>query len=241
MTDSPSPADPTTTTAATATPLAVSPAAKARALLKQPGILLGVAAPFVVYQVATTLGVSDLAALAWGAVFPLAGIAVGLARTRRLDAISAISLISIVVGLVGGLVLHSAEFLLVKDSLVTATIGLAFLGSLLASRPLIFTIGRAQAPERTDVFDRRWAEPAFRHALRSMTAVWGVTLLAEASARISLSLLIPHGVLLLVSPLLAAVFIGPVAIWTMRRRARLRSAAADRRPLSPVSAGPRIG
>jgi len=205
-----------------------SPAARARALLKQPGILLGVVAPFVVYQVATSLGVSDLAALAWGAVFPLAGIAVGLARTRRLDAISAISLASIVIGLGGGLLLHSAEFLLVKDSLVTATIGLAFLGSLLAARPLVFTIGRAQAPERADVFDRRWAEPAFRHALRRMTAVWGTALLAEATARIVLSLLIPHGVLLLVSPLIAAAFLGPVALWTVRRRAHLRSDAADR-------------
>jgi hypothetical protein len=208
----------------TASPLPTSPGAKVRALLSGP-ILLGVVAPFAVYQVATTLGASDLAALAWGAVFPLIGIALGFARTRRLDAISAISLASIVVGLGGGLLLHSAEFLLVKDSLVTGTIGLAFLGSLLGERPLIFTIGRSQAPGRADVFDRRWAEPAFRQALRRMTAVWGITLLVEATARVVLSLLVSPGVLLLVSPLLAAAVIGPVAIWTMRRRAHMRPAA----------------
>jgi hypothetical protein len=204
--------------------LPTSPAAKVRALLSGP-ILFGVVAPFAVYQVATTLGASDLAALAWGAVFPLIGIALGFARTHRLDAISAISLASIVVGLGGGLLLHSAEFLLVKDSLVTGTIGLAFLGSLLGERPLIFTIGRSQAPGRADAFDRRWSEPAFRQALRRMTAVWGVTLLVEATARVVLSLLVSPGVLLLVSPLLAAAVIGPVAIWTMRRRAHMRPAA----------------
>jgi intracellular septation protein A len=209
------------------TPVPSRPAAKVLALLNGP-VLLGVVAPFAVYQVATHLGASDLTALAWGAVFPLVGIAIGFARSRRLDPISAISLASIVVGLGGGLVLHSAEFLLVKDSLVTATIGLAFLGSLLAARPLIFSIGRNQAPERADVFDRRWAEPAFRHALRTMTAVWGTTLLAEATARVVLSLLVPPGVLLLVSPLLAAAVIGPVAIWTMRRRARMRPPAVTR-------------
>ncbi len=208
-----------------ATKLPTSPAAKVRALLSGP-VLLGVVAPFAVYQVATSFGASDLAALAWGAVFPLIGIALGFARTRKLDAISAISLASIVVGLAGGLLLHSAEFLLVKDSLVTGTIGLVFLGSLLAERPLIFTIGRSQAPGRADVFDRRWAEPAFRHALRRMTAIWGITLLAEATARVVLSLLVPPAVLLLVSPLLAAAVIGPVAIWTMRRRAHMRPAAA---------------
>ncbi len=214
------------TTAATPTPTPAGPAAKVRALLNGPGILLGVVAPFVVYQVATGLGASDLAALAWGAVFPLVGIAFGFARTRRIDAISAISLASIIVGLGGGLLLHSAEFLLVKDSLVTATIGLTFLGSLLASRPLIFTIGRAQAPEKAEVFDRRWAEPAFRHALRRMTAVWGTALLVEATVRVVLSLLIPPGALLLASPLLAAAVIGPVAIWTARRRAHMRPAVA---------------
>ncbi|HEY0814436.1 MAG TPA: VC0807 family protein [Pseudonocardia sp.] len=219
-----------TTTAATpaATPIPASPTARARALLKRPGILLGVLAPFAVYQLATGLGASEMAALAWGAVFPLAAIVVGLARTRHLDAVSAISLASIVIGLGGGLVLRSAEFLLIKDSLVTATIGLAFLGSLFAARPMVFTIGRAQAPERADVFDGRWAEPAFRRALRRMTAVWGATLLAEATARIVLALLIPHGVLLLVSPLVAAAFIGPVALWTMRRRAHLRPGADNR-------------
>jgi intracellular septation protein A len=208
-----------------AIPVATRPAAKALALLNGP-VLLGVVAPFAVYQVATRLGASDLTALAWGAVFPLVGIALGFARTRHLDAISAISLASIIVGLGGGLLLHSAEFLLVKDSLVTATVGLTFLGSLLAARPLIFAIGRTQAPE---VFDRRWAEPAFRRALRTMTAVWGTALLVEATARVVLSLLVPPGVLLLVSPLLAAAVIGPVAIWTMRRRAHMRPAAADTR------------
>lgn len=211
----------------TASPTATSTTAvftRVRNHLGGPQILLGVVAPFVVYQVATGLGASELAALAWGAAFPIAGIAVGLARRRRIDVISAISLTSIVVGLAGGLLMHSAQFLLVKDSLVSATIGLAFLGSLLATRPLIFVIGRAQSPERAAVFDARWAEPAFRRALRTMTAVWGTALLAEAVTRVVLSLLIPHAALLLISPLLAAAFLGPVALWTVRRRASLRPA-----------------
>jgi uncharacterized membrane protein len=190
-----------------------------------PEILLGAVAPFVSYQVATWLGASELTALSWGAVFPLAGIALGFVR-RRFDVISATSLAAIVVGLGGALLLHSAQLLLVKDSLVSATIGLAFLGSLLAARPLIFVIARAQSPERAAVFDARWAEPAFRRALRTMSAVWGGVLLAEATTRVVLSLLIPPGALLLVSPLLAAAFLGPVGLWTVRRRRSLKEAAA---------------
>ena len=186
-----------------------------------PEILLGAVAPFVSYQVATWLGASELGALSWGAVFPLAGIALGFAR-RRFDVISATSLAAIVVGLGGALLLHSARFLLVKDSLVSATIGLAFLGSLLAARPLIFVIGRARSPERAAVFDARWADPAFRRALRVMTAVWGGVLLAEAATRVALSLAIAPGALLAVSPLLTLVFLGAVGLWTVRRRRLLK-------------------
>ena len=187
-----------------------------------PEILLGAVAPFVSYQVATWLGASELAALSWGAVFPLAGIALGFARRRRFDVISATSLAAIVVGLGGALLLHSARFLLVKDSLVSATIGLAFLGSLLAARPLIFVIGRSRSPERAAVFDARWADPAFRRALRVMTAVWGGVLLTEAATRVVLSLVIAPGALLAVSPLLTLVFLGSVGLWTVRRRRLLK-------------------
>ena len=186
-----------------------------------PEILLGAVAPFVTYQLATGLGASELSALVWGAVFPLAGIALGFAR-RRFDVISATSLAAIAVGLGGSLLLHSARFLLVKDSLVSATIGLAFLGSLLAARPLIFVIGRAQSPERAAVFDARWADPAFRRALRLMTAVWGGVLLAEAATRIVLALVVAPGVLLAISPLLTLVFLGSVGLWTVRRRRLLK-------------------
>jgi len=196
-----------------------------RRYLASPEILLGAVAPFVVFQVATRLGASELVALAWSAVFPLFGIPFSFARRRRLDVISAISLTSIVVGLAGGLLLHSAQFLLVKDSLVTATIGLAFLGSLLAARPIVFVIGRSQSPERAAVFDTRWGEPAFRRALRTMTAVWGGTLLAEATTRVVLSLLLPPSALLLISPFLAAAFLGAVGLWTAHHRARLRTAS----------------
>ena len=194
--------------------------------LRSPEILLGAVAPFATYQVATWLGASELSALTWGAVFPLAGIALGFARRRRFDVISATSLAAIVVGLGGALVLHSARFLLVKDSLVSATIGLAFLGSLLAARPLVFVIGRARSPERAAVFDARWAEPAFRCELRVMTAVWGGVLLAEAVTRVALSLVIAPAALLAVSPLLTLVFLGSVGLWTVHRRRSLRKEEA---------------
>jgi len=51
--------------------------------LRRPEILLGAVAPFAAYQVATHFGASELAALVWGALFPLAVIAFGLTRRHR--------------------------------------------------------------------------------------------------------------------------------------------------------------
>jgi hypothetical protein len=55
-----------------------------------------------------------------------------------------------------------------------------------------------------------------------MTAVWGGVLLAEAATRVVLSLVIAPGALLAVSPLLTLVFLGSVALWTVRRRRLLK-------------------
>ncbi|MCE0761712.1 hypothetical protein LWC35_02095 [Pseudonocardia kujensis] len=187
----------------------------------RPDLLLGIVAPIAAYWVLTGLGASDLTALTWGALFPLAGVLIGIARGRRVDVLAALSLGAIAVSLTGGLLLHSTTFLLVKESLVTGVIGLAFLGSLLARRPLPVVLLRGR-PGAAEVIETRWADPGFRRALRGITIVWGCALLAEAGLRVVLALLVPPGVLMIASPLLAAAVLGPVALWTARRRSALR-------------------
>jgi len=45
-----------------------------------------------------------------------------------------------------------------------------------------------------------------------------VVLIAEAATRIVLSFVVSPGILLVISPLLAAVAFGPLALWTLRQR-----------------------
>ena len=186
-----------------------------------PTLLLNFAAPVAGYAVLTGRGVSSLDALALVAVFPLVSIVVGVVRRHRLDWIGGMSLASIVIGLVVGLASHDSRVLLVKDSLITGAIGMAFLGSLFAPRPLIFVIGRqftahdATAGRR---FDERWTSSTVRANTRKMTAVWGVALVCEAALRIALSFVLTPGVLLAMSPVLAAAVFGPLAMWSLRMR-----------------------
>ncbi|WP_433505225.1 VC0807 family protein [Pseudonocardia halophobica] len=189
--------------------------------MRRADLLLGIVAPIAAYWVLTALGAPDLTALAWGVLFPLAGVVVGIARERRVDVLAALSLGAIAVSLAGALLLHSATFLLVKESLVTGVIGVGFLGSLLARRPLPVLLLRGR-PGAAEVMEARWVDPGFRRALRGITIVWGCALLAEAGLRVVLALFVPPGVLMVVSPLLAAAVLGPVALWTARRRGALR-------------------
>lgn len=187
-------------------------------------LLVNALAPFATYEILTARGVSELTALAAGALFPLTAVAVSAVRTRRLDPFAAVTLASIAVGLIGGLVFDSPHFLLVKESVITAAIGLAFLGSLAARRPLIFMFARRMVGDPA-AREQRWSQPQGRRRFRIVTLVWGVALVAEAALRIALSFLVAPGVLMLVSPLLAVVTLGSVAAWTLRSRREAVSAA----------------
>jgi hypothetical protein len=206
---------------------AAAPSRSAFARVRGP-LLFNAVAPFATYEILTSRGVSELVALAVGALFPLAAIAVGAARTRRLDPFAAVTLAAIAVGLIGALVFASPRVLLVKDSVITATIGLVFLGSLAARRPLIFVLAR-QIAENTvarAALEQRWTLAQTRRRFRIITLVWGIALVGEAAIRVTLSFLVSPGVLLLLSPLLAVAVFGSIGLWTLR----LRRAASNAQP-----------
>ena len=55
---------------------------------------------------------------------------------------------------------------------------------------------------------------------RAETAIWGLALVGEATIRVGLSYVIPTGVMVAVSPLVAPIVLGPVALWAVRARRR---------------------
>ncbi|AEA28027.1 hypothetical protein Psed_5903 [Pseudonocardia dioxanivorans CB1190] len=197
-----------------------------RRALRSPTILLGVLGPLVSYEVLTTMGVAPLPALAYGTAFPFAGIVIEFVRRRRLDVVNAMSLAAIVVGLAGGLVFDSARFLLIKDSIITATVGLAFLGSVAVGRPLLLLVTRRL---RGPAVDALWAaDHGFRRYLRTLTLVWGAACVLEATLRIGLAWVLEPGTQMVVGTALSLAVFGATAAWTLRRRtARLGAGPAD--------------
>src|SRR5450755_310145 len=77
-----------------------------------PVMAFDVIGPIVVYYVLLSAGLPTVAALILSGVIPAAGIALGVARYRRLDAIGILVLIGIVVGSALGAVSGSAHLVL---------------------------------------------------------------------------------------------------------------------------------
>jgi hypothetical protein len=191
-----------------------------RGILPWRTLVLNIVAPLITYQLATSHGVDQTGALLLAAVFPFATIVIGAIRTRALDPIGALSLVAIVLSVAATLLFSDPRILLAKESLVTAAVGLAFLGSLLAPRPLIFVLGRrfaAADPARLQRFDDLWENPRARANVRLATIVWGVGLLTEAMARAACAVLLPAQVVLAISPLLAIGTLALLGLWTFRR------------------------
>lgn len=189
-----------------------------------PTVLLNVVAPFAAYQVLTAHGVSEVNALSVASVFPLAAVITAAVHSRRLEWIGVLSVASIALGLASALILHDPHVLLVKDSLITGALGLAFLGSLLARWPLTFVFARQFAPGTARELDQRWSSsPGFRARMRRMTVVWGLGMLGEATVRVILAFLICPWHAAGDLPVARCRLLRTLVAWTLYRRRHANS------------------
>jgi intracellular septation protein A len=185
-----------------------------------PSLVINGLFPILLYQFLTGRGVATVPALVAGSVFPLGYGLWDWIRTHHLDIIAALSMAFIVVSAAASLISGSARFTLIKESFFTGIFGLIFLGSLLLARPLMFYVIRRFATggnaEKLLWWDGLWRHPNFRHSMRIMTAIWGLTFVADALIRTVLVFVLSTSVFLVVSQLLfygmfALAFLGTFA------------------------------
>jgi hypothetical protein len=184
-----------------------------------------IAGPLVAYSLLRSAGQSAVTALVLSGAFPALGVAVGLARHRRMDTIAVLVLAGIAVGTILGLLSGDPRLVLVEGSVPTAVFGLIWLASLWSHKPLIYRFALefigADTPKGRD-FESRWRYPGFRHAFRLFTVVWGVAYLAEAAARIVIVETTSTATALTVSKVMPYVVGALLAAWMIGygRRAR---------------------
>ena len=179
------------------------------------------ALPYIVYLVLKGRGVSEVDALAAGAVFPVAFIVVNFVRKRRLDGFGLLILATIAVGVALALSSGDARFALVKESFLTGAFGLFLLASMFGQRPFMFYSGRKFATDGTPAglkaWDGYWVKSAtFRRSNRVMTVVWGVAFLAEAAIRVVAAYTLATSTVVALSAVVPLAVIALLMAWTFR-------------------------
>ncbi len=195
-------------------------------------ILVNFVLPYAIFSYyQPTLG--DVKALIASSVPPIVWSIVELIRKRRIDAISLMVIAGIVLGLLAFIGGGSVKFLQLRENLVTAIIGLLFLGSVVVKRPIIYEFARAgearRSPERAAAFEALRERPGFRQTMVTMTIVWGIGLLLLTAVACVLVYALSIKTYLIVGPIVGNVGFGLLALWTFvyasrRRRLGMRNA-----------------
>jgi hypothetical protein len=177
-------------------------------------VLVDVGIPYAVYLVLGRLGVSPVLALVVAGGVSLVRVAVGYVADRAVSALSVLVLVRFGLGVLLGVLSGDARVVLVKDSLVTASVGLAALVSLFLARPLTYYIRRDFSGDGK-AWDDSWAQSAeFRRMNRLTTAVWTAGLLTESAIRIGLAFWTPLDIATLACPAMGACSILVLIAWT---------------------------
>ena len=188
-------------------------------------ICVNFALPFLVYSAAhARLG--DAGALLVSSAPPLAWSIFEFARHRRIDALSLLVLAGIVLSLIAFIGGGGVRFLQLRERLVTAIIGMAFLTSAAIGKPLIYQLSRARIRRgepggNMSVFESLQAHPVFRRTMMVATVAWGVALVSEAVVCAVLVFVVSIKTYMIASAVIGYSALGLMTAWTfwyVRRR-----------------------
>jgi len=194
-----------------------------------PILLVDIVAPIGILKTLEWSGVPTIWALAAGCVPPALNNLRIWITSRRLDPVGILMVASIVSGTTASLMSGNLFYRVITDTLLNGAWGLAFLGSLLVSRPLIFFIIRpivtGEDASRNEIWNGLWRYGVFRSAMRSITAVWGVVFFVQVLIELGLARVLALDTVVTYSPLMGVGATLALIVFTRQRmrttRARL--------------------
>ena len=196
------------------------------------GLLWDVGLPLVGYYGLHALGASDWVALLVATLAAGVRLVWVAVRARQVTWFAAVMLGVFGLGLALAFVGGDPRFLLVKDSFGTALVGLVFLASLVAGKPLTLSAFQTWQPRGAQEMEEFYRTlPPIRSMFRRSAVVWGVGLLLEATLRIPLIYLLPIDVMVGLSTGMMVASIVGLSVWNawygQRGGAKARAWAAE--------------
>lgn len=197
--------------------------------------------PVVTYYAFHLAGFGDFAALLAATLVAASRVLLVAVRDRALNAFGMLMVIVFGLGLALAFLSGDPRFLLVKDSITTAVVGMTFLVMAFLGQPLTLAASRTAMPrERADELAEQYRTvPEARHWHLKASTVWGIGLLTEAAVRVVLIYLLPVDVMVAVSAALMITTFAVLILWTVsdiRRQQARRASHAP--PPADDAAGP---
>jgi hypothetical protein len=197
-----------------------------------PSVVFGGALPIAVYFAARPHVSGDAPALIVAGCVSAAWILLQFVLQRRVDLVGAMVLLGFTIGVVSSVLTGGNAYMLkVRDAFFTALLGVACVVSLFThERPMLFYVSRymtaGRDPERIAAFDHLHEVPVGRHTFRVLSVVWGVGLVVEATARLTLADLMPTATFVAVSPFVTSAVLGSLFVFSVLYVRRIKGRAA---------------
>lgn len=196
-------------------------------------VAANVVLPFLIYSYASQ-SLAPAPSLMAASAPPLLWAVGGFLRERKVDAISILALAGMGLSLLAFAGGGGVKVLQLRENLVTGLVGLAFLGSAVIGRPLIYQLARAgtrrRGADKAEAFEALRNDRRFRGAMTTATLAWGFGLLAACAANCALVFAMPIKPFLLVSPLISYGAVGLLTAWTFWYVPRAKRQAEARVP-----------
>ncbi|AJI25636.1 hypothetical protein H8R29_28085 (plasmid) [Priestia megaterium] len=177
-------------------------------------VLFNIILLYLIYTVLKT-HMTSIIALSLAACVPLVDTLYHLIKDKKLDMFSSFIFLGIVLSIVAAWIGGDERFILLRESYVTGIMGLVFLFSLLAPKPMIYYFAMRFTSKKS-VITKRWEEEvSFRHFIRIMAAVWGIGLIIEALVKVVIVYEFPISKALVISPIVQYIIIAILIYWNI--------------------------
>ena len=163
---------------------------------------------------------------------------VGIIRKGRPDLIATVSLVTVLLSLGLAAASDDTRVLQIRESYITAIMGLVFIVSSMMKKPILWLLARHQA--KSEEHRAALEHPDRKKMLGTVNAVWGWSFILEFAAKLWMIENLPISRVLALSPIM---FYGVTAVtflwtlWWLRRPTRRAVEAENARRMAAIANG----
>lgn len=139
---------------------------------------------------------------------------VGIIRKGKPDTIATVSLVTILLSLGLAAATDDTRLLQIRESYITALIGLIFVGSSLIGKPILWLLARSQSQDSR--VQAVLEEPQRKKMLSRVNLIWGMSFLLEFALKLYMIATMDIATVLALSPVMFYGVTGITVFWSFR-------------------------